>query len=193
MQQATNDENAARKEQGCRAMTLVGWAEKPRYDKATRKLYWAKELKSEGESESGLNYNVRVLGREGVLNLNAIAGMEQIALMKTEMRKVTAFTDFTPGNRYADFDGKTDKVAEYGIAALVAGGVAAKLGFFGKLFALLLVFKKLIFVGVAAAGAGLFKLIGRKKPEVDHPPVEFAPEIAAAAPVDLDKKVDLAK
>jgi uncharacterized membrane-anchored protein len=193
MQQAVLDENASRKEHGYGAMTLVGWAEKPGYDKATRKLYWAKELKSEGSPESGLNYNVRVLGREGVLNLNAVAGMDQIALMKTEMQRVTAFTEFTPGNRYADFDGKTDKVAEYGIAALVAGGVAAKLGFFGKLFALLLVFKKLIFIGIAAAGAGLFKLFGRKKQVVEYPPVEFAPVPADAPPLDLDKKVDLTK
>lgn len=193
MQQATIDANAARKEQGYPAMTLMGWAEKPSYDKTTHKLYWAKELKSEGSPESGLNYNVRVLGREGVLNLNAVAGMDQIALMKTEMQRVTAFTDFTAGNRYADFDGKTDKVAEYGIAALVAGGVAAKLGFFGKLFAFLLLFKKLLFVGIAAAGAGLFKLFGRKQQAEQFPPVEFAPEPAAAPPVELDKKVDLAK
>jgi uncharacterized membrane-anchored protein len=67
------------------------------------------------------------------------------------MQQVTSFTNFTAGNRYADFNGSTDKVAEYGIAALVAGGVAAKLGFFGKLLALLLAFKKLIVLGVAAA------------------------------------------
>src|SRR2546426_2131137 len=32
------------------------------------------------------------------------------------------------GHRYADFVPGTDKVAEYGIAALIAGGVAAKAG-----------------------------------------------------------------
>lgn len=193
MQQGVLDANAARKEQGYAAMTLIGWAEKPSYDKASHKLYWAKELKSEGSPGSGLNYNVRVLGREGVLNLNAVAGMDQIALMKTEMQHVTAFTDFTQGNRYADFDSKTDKVAEYGIAALVAGGVAAKLGIFGKLFALLLAFKKLIFLGVAAAGAGLFKLFGRKQQGEAFPPVEFEPEPDPAVNVDCEKKVDLTK
>jgi uncharacterized membrane-anchored protein len=105
------------------------------------------------------------------------------------MQTVTGFTEFNPGNRYADFDAKTDKVAEYGLAALVAGGVAAKLGFFGKLFALLLAFKKLIIVGVAVAGTSLVKLFGRKK-ESAPPPVEFAPEPeapAAPAKVDLTK------
>jgi uncharacterized membrane-anchored protein len=201
MQQGTLDGNAARKEHGYPAMSLIGWAEPPSYDKTSHKLYWAKELKSEGSPQSGLNYNVRVLGREGVLNLNAVAGMDQIALMKTEMQHVTAFTDFTKGNRYTDFDSKTDKVAEYGIAALVAGGIAAKLGFFGKLFALLLVFKKLIFIGLAAFGAGVFKLFGRRKQAEKHaekqagavPPVVFDGDADPAAKVDLEKKVDLTK
>ena len=81
------------------------------------------------------------------------------------MKKVTAFTDFTPGHRYADFNSNTDKVAEYGLAALVAGGVAAKLGFFGKLLALLLAFKKIILLAVAGGGAWVFKLLGRNKAE----------------------------
>ncbi|MEF3084030.1 DUF2167 domain-containing protein, partial [Luteimonas sp. SMYT11W] len=95
--------------------------------KDTHKLYWAKDLMVDG-GEHSLNYNVRVLGREGVLNLNAIASMQQIEAIKKEMQQVTAFTEFTEGNRYTDFDSKTDKVAEYGLAALVAGGVASKLG-----------------------------------------------------------------
>jgi uncharacterized membrane-anchored protein len=165
MQEGMEENNKTRKEQGYSAMSLVGWAEQPSYDKAQHKLYWAKELHTEGSNGNGLNYNIRVLGREGVLVLNAVAGMEQIAQVKQEMKKVTAFADFTPGNRYADFNASTDKVAEYGIAALVAGGVAAKLGFFGKLFAVLLAFKKFILLGVAALGGWAWKLMGRKKQE----------------------------
>jgi uncharacterized membrane-anchored protein len=165
MKEGIADNNAARKEQGYAAMTLVGWAEPPSYDKAQHKLYWAKELHTEGGNENALNYNIRVLGREGVLVLNAVAGMTQIGQVKNEMKNVTAFTDFTPGNRYTDFDASTDKVAEYGLAALVAGGVAAKLGFFGKIFALLLAFKKFILIALAAGSSWLFKLFGRKKAE----------------------------
>ena len=163
MQEATRQNNTARKEQGYAPMNLVGWAEPPSYDKAHHKLYWAKELKTAGDPASGLNYNIRVLGREGVLVLNAVAGMQQIAQIKTEMQHVTAFTDFTAGNRYADFDSKTDKVAEYGIAALVAGGVAAKLGLFGKLFALLLAFKKLVALAVIGLGAAVVRFFKRDK------------------------------
>ena len=163
MQESQADHNSARKEQGYAAMSLVGWAEQPSYDKAHHKLYWAQELHTEGSNENSLNYNVRVLGREGVLVLNAVAGMNQIASIKGEMKNVTAFTDFTSGNGYADFNSSTDKVAEYGLAALVAGGAAAKLGLFGKLFALLLAFKKIILIGIAMAGGWVYKLFGRKK------------------------------
>ena len=162
MQESITASNEERVKQGYQAMTLVGWAEKPSYDKSAHKLYWAKEIKSGNEAQHSLNYNIRVLGRDGVLVLNAVAGMDQIAQIKTEMQHVVAFSEFSEGNRYADFDSKTDKVAEYGIAALVAGGIAAKLGFFGKIFAFLLLFKKFILIGLALLGGGVAKLFGRK-------------------------------
>lgn len=168
MQDATKEANEERKKQGYAAMNLVGWAEAPHYDKASHKFYWAKEYASEQQQgQNSLNYNIRVLGRKGVLVLNAVAGMKQINEIKTEMKNVVAFTDFTAGNGYNDFNVGTDRVAEYGLAALVAGGVAAKLGFFGKIFAFLLLFKKAVLLGLAAFGAGLFKLFGRKKKEVN--------------------------
>jgi uncharacterized membrane-anchored protein len=163
MQDSVAADNDERKKQGYAPMTLIGWAETPHYDKASHKLYWAKELHTGDDKQNALNYNIRVLGREGVLVLNAVASMEQIGRIRNEMKTVTAFTDFTPGHRYADFDSKTDKVAEYGIAALIAGGAAAKLGLFGKLFALLLAFKKVIVLGVAAIGGWLWKLVGGRR------------------------------
>ena len=185
MQQGVSDNNAARKEKGYPPMTLVGWAERPHYDKAQHKLYWAKELRTEGDQGSGLNYNIRVLGREGVLVLNAIAGRDQLDAIKGEMQKVTAFTNFNPGQRYTDFNSSTDKTAEYGLAALVAGGVAAKLGLFGKLLALLLAFKKIILLAVAGFGSVIYKFFKRDKPPV-YP-------ISAPGSIDNDDKVDLTK
>jgi uncharacterized membrane-anchored protein len=176
MQEGSAAANAERKKQGYPGMQLAGWAEPPHYDKAAHKLYWAKDLLNEDTSHHGLNYNIRVLGREGVLVLNAVADMGQLGQIRSEMQKVTAFTNFTDGNRYADFNEKTDKVAEYGIAALVAGGVAAKLGLFAKLAALLLAFKKLLIVAVAAVGSAIWKFF-KRKPK-DEP---------VAAKVDLSK------
>ena len=68
------------------------------------------------------------------------------------------------GNRYADFNPASgDKVASYGIAALVAGGVAAKLGFFKGLWVLILRAKKFIIIGIAAVAAWFRKLFGKKR------------------------------
>jgi uncharacterized membrane-anchored protein len=190
MQEGLQEDNEERKKQGYRAMTLIGWAETPHYDKASHKLYWAKELQSEGEAHHGLNYNIRVLGREGVLVLNAVAGIEQLGQIRSEMQQVTSFTNFTAGNRYADFNGSTDKVAEYGIAALVAGGVAAKLGLFGKLLALLLAFKKLIVLGVAAAASIVWKFFKRTPKEAP----QLAPGMVSLEKTELEpEKVDLSK
>lgn len=188
MKEAVHDHNAQRKEQGYEAMELVGWAETPTYDKGAHKLYWAKELEIGGHNSHTLNYSVRVLGREGVLVLNAVAGMNQIAGIKAEMPGVVKAAEFTPGHRYADFNDKTDKVAEYGIAALVAGGLAAKLGLFGKLFALLLAFKKIILVALFAGGSFILKLFGRGKKEA-APVYPSAPmsEPEQSAKVSLDK------
>lgn len=165
MKESTADENDDRVKQGYPSLLLTGWAEAPSYDSAAHKLYWALDLHAGDAKEDTLNYNIRVLGRKGVLVLNAVAGMNQLPTVKTEMQNVIGFTDFTPGNRYADFNSSTDKVAEYGIAALVAGAVAAKLGLFAKLIALLIAAKKLVVVAVVAVVAGIRKLFGLKKNE----------------------------
>jgi len=162
MKEGIADRNKERQKQGYQNIDLVGWAAKPYYDKGTHKLYWAKELGFGGEKEHSLNYNVRVLGRKGVLVLNAVSGMSQLGIVEKEMQQVQAFTDFNSGFRYADYDSKSDKTAAYGIAALVAGGVAAKAGLFTKLFAILLAAKKLIVVGVIALGAFIGKLFKKK-------------------------------
>lgn len=79
-----------------------------------------------------------------------------------EMKQVTALSELTSGNRYADYNSATDKTAEYGIATLVAGGAAAKMGLFTKLFAFLLAFKKPLFMGVAALIYGVSKRFSGK-------------------------------
>lgn len=157
------EENQERRKQGYAGLTLLGWAEPPSYDQATHKMYWARELKAEDADQTTLNYSIRVLGREGVLELNAVAAMADLQTIKQETPKILAFTNFTDGNRYADYDATTDKLAPYGLAALVAGGVAAKAGLFAKIGVALLAFKKFIIIGLVAL-AGLFgKLFKRKQ------------------------------
>lgn len=163
MKKASEEQNKAREKAGYEPLHLVGWAEPPHYDGAEHKIYWAKDLQAGNAESHSLNYFVRVLGREGVLEFNAVSGMNQLAQVRTDMKKVMALAGFTDGNRYIDFNKSTDKVAAYGLAALVAGGVAAKAGLFAKLFALLLAAKKLVILAGAAVIGFFAKLFGKKK------------------------------
>lgn len=162
MQDATAANNEERAQAGYETVTLVGWAEQPRYDAATKKIYWAKDLVFGDNPNHTLNYYIRVLGRQGVLELNAVAGMSQLEQIREGMKQVVGFADFTEGNRYADFNPSTDKAAAYGLAALVAGGVAAKTGLFAKLLALLIAFKKFVIIGVVALVGVLVSVFKRK-------------------------------
>jgi len=165
MQEGTEANNAARKDAGYPAMHLIKWAEPPRYDAATKKLYWAKEISSADSPTHYLNYDVRVLGREGVLSMEAVAAMDQLQQVRTDMRPLLDVAEFNEGHRYADYDSKTDRTAAYGLGALIAGGVAAKAGLFAKLFAFLLVAKKFIIIGLVALGGLIVKMFGKKKDE----------------------------
>lgn len=157
--QAANDERA---QQGYGSVNLLGWAERPTYDNVAKKMYWAKEIAFSDAQENTLNYDVRILGREGVLVMQAIAGMSQLDQVKPGMDELLTMTEFNTGQRYADFDPAMDKTAAYGLAALVAGGVAAKMGLFAKLFALIIAFKKIIIVVVLGLFMLIVKLVRRK-------------------------------
>ncbi len=164
MQKATGKANAERAKQGYAPISIVGWAEPPRYDRASHKLYWAKNIHFGDARENTLNYNIRVLGRKGVLVLNTVGTMSQLPQIDKKTPEILQAFDFTQGNRYADFNPAAgDKMAEYGIAALVAGGVAAKLGFFKGIWIALLAAKKFIIIGVAAVAAWFRKLFKKKE------------------------------
>jgi uncharacterized membrane-anchored protein len=164
MQKEAADSNAERQKQGYPALTLVGWAAQPHYDAETHKLYWAKDIKFEGEEGDTLNYNIRILGRKGVLELNAVADISQFATIDKQTQQILGMVDFKDGSRYADFDPKTDKVAKYGIAALVAGGAlaaAAKFGLLKVIWIAILGLKKFIIIGVIAVVAFFKKMFNR--------------------------------
>lgn len=164
MQEDTAAVNKYRAQEGYEAITLVGWAANPFYDKTTHKMHWAKELKFGDAPENTLNYNIRVLGRKGVLVLNFIAGMEQKPVIEANLEQVLAMAEFNDGSRYADFNPELDQVAAYGLGALVAGKVLAKTGF----LALALVFlKKFGIYIVIALGALGRKLFMRKKADAE--------------------------
>ncbi|MEO0420706.1 MAG: DUF2167 domain-containing protein [Pseudomonadota bacterium] len=167
LQQQTREANRYRQEEGYPTVNLLGWAERPYYDGGAHKLYWAKELSFEGMDQNTLNYDIRVLGRRGVLVLSFIAGMEQKADIDASRETVLAMAEFNEGDRYTDYV-EGDKLAGYGIGALVAGAAGFALAKKGILAAVLIFLKKfgaLIAVGAIAAARGLFG--GKKKAEQD--------------------------
>ncbi|MEN7550384.1 DUF2167 domain-containing protein [Rapidithrix thailandica] len=138
--------NEARIEQGYGAIELVGWASSPFYDSKNKKLHWAKELKFESDSANTLNYNIRILGRKGYLNLNVIGEMDVLPMVKQDIDPVLASVDFKEGYRYSEFNPDIDQVAAYGVGGLIAGKVLSKVGF----LAVLAKFWK--FIAIAAVG-----------------------------------------
>jgi uncharacterized membrane-anchored protein len=166
MQEGTREANAERAKQGYEAVELIGWAAPPRYDKDAHKLYWAKELSFGGDPEHTLNYDIRALGRRGVLSLNAVAAMGQLQMIEKDMQQVLAFVEFNEGHRYSDYVAGVDKVAAYGIGALIAGKVAAKAGLFKLLLLFLAKGWKLLIIAIPLIVVLVKKLLsGRRREE----------------------------
>ncbi|MEO8361215.1 MAG: DUF2167 domain-containing protein [Vicinamibacteria bacterium] len=153
--------NEERKKQGFDTVTLVGWAEPPSYDAKAHKMYWAKDIIFGSATEHTINYNIRILGRRGVLVLNAIANKSQLAAIRSEAANVLSAVDFNEGHRYTDYLPGKDKAAAYGIAGLIAGAAAAKAGFFKVIWVAILAFKKFIVVGVVAIVSAVKRLVGK--------------------------------
>lgn len=163
MIEGSKEASKARIAEGYGKMELTGWANKPRYDKGSHKLYWAKRFDVDDEVE-GLNYDIRVLGRHGYFELSLISDMNNLAGIESHIPEILGMVDFTDGNRYADYKAG-DKTAAYGVAALVTGGVLAKSGFFKVLLLGLAKFAKVGIVAVFALFAVIRRFVTGKKAE----------------------------
>ncbi len=162
----TEAQNERRREMGVGELKIVGWAEKPNYDAATHRLVWsvtAQDTDSEPGDAQTINYNTYMLGREGYITMNLVTASDNIATDKADAHKLLGALSFNPGKTYADFNEKTDKVAAYGLAALVAGVAAKKLGLIAMIAAFAVKFGKLIAVAAIAGGAALWKRLRGKE------------------------------
>jgi uncharacterized membrane-anchored protein len=175
MQEGEAQENDQRKSAGYPTIHVAGWAENPAYDKTSHSMVWARDIKFSDGTVDSLNYDVRSLGRAGVLSLNLVSTMPHLADVKTAAHEFAGHAGFDAGARYADFNPDMDKKAEYGVGGLVAAGaglvIAKKLGLlaiFGKFF---ISFLKPILVGIAVAFAAfknrIMGLFGRKTDELE--------------------------
>jgi uncharacterized membrane-anchored protein len=160
--QSANDDRIAR---GFPELEVLGWVERPAYDATTHRLVWSLSLREKNASGSEprtVNYNTYLLGRDGYFTLNFITGADRIEAEKETARTLLSNLSFAPGKRYEDFNSSTDKIAAYGIAALVGGLVAKKLGLLALAALFVVKFVKVIALGAAAVTAGIAKWFRRR-------------------------------
>jgi uncharacterized membrane-anchored protein len=148
--------NKARAERGWDEMKVNGWAAEPHYDSKTNNLKWAIKLSSSSDNYQSqwINESIRLLGRGGVMEVTLVTGNDTFSADSAAASALLGQSyTYVAGQRYAEFK-EGDKIAKYGLAALVLGGAGAaafKMGFFQK-------FWKLIVFGGAALIAGIGKL-----------------------------------
>ncbi len=163
LREGTEAANADREARGFPPIEVIGWVEPPAYSADTHRLVWAAELRRKGQTSVGsVNYNTYALGREGYFELNMVGSGEVIVKEKGRARELIAALEYNSGKSYADFNPSTDKVAAYGLAALVAGAAAKKLGLLAAIGVFFAKFAKVILVAGAALLALVAKLFGRR-------------------------------
>lgn len=160
-------ENEDRKQEGYSTIELVGWAAKPYYDENRKVLHWAKELKFEEDELNTLNYNLRILGREGVYLVNAVASMNELPEVNQNVDNLISSITFDEGYKYSDYT-SGDKIASWTVGGLVAGKVLAKTGIIAGILKLW----KVIAVAVVAFFSFIWKKLRGKKEEEIEPNTE---------------------
>lgn len=165
LKDGTEEANAERRERGFREIEIAGWVEPPKYDETSRRLVWSALVRGKGAAADGsqsVNYNTYALGREGYYQLNLITGSDRIEAEKKHAHALLAALSYDEGKRYQDFNPSTDRVAEYGLAALVAGAAAKKLGLLAMIGVFLAKFWKIGAIALVGLGALLPKLFRRR-------------------------------
>lgn len=161
----TEQANVERRKRGWSTMTILGWRFQPRYDKQNNLLEWAFLAKEDRTNSQIINYNTRLLGRTGVMEVVLVADPAVLDTSVAAFKKAIKGYSFVSGERYADYR-KGDRVAEFGLAALIAGGAAAvatKKGFWAALVAFFVAAKKLVIAAVIGLFAWIGSLFKRKK------------------------------
>ena len=172
LKEGTAAANEERTKAGFPALEVTGWAEKPAYEAATHRLVWAATAVHPGAANEPaiVNYNTYALGRQGYISINLLTDSKSLDTDKLHARDMLSRLEFNEGKRYADFDGKTDHVAEYGLAALVAGVAVKKLGLLALAGVTLLKFWKIGLIALAGVGSLWPRLRRRfRKPEAVTP------------------------
>lgn len=157
----TEAANKYRAKSGIPPIHVTGWELPPRYNSETHNLEWA--IRGASEGEEILNYDTRLLGRKGVMSVKLIVAPKEFAATLPVFTNLMAGYKFNTGESYAEYK-PGDKLAKYGLGALVVGGAAVGAAKLGLLAWLAVFFKKgwkLVIVLVVAVAAVFKKAIGR--------------------------------
>jgi uncharacterized membrane-anchored protein len=157
--QATEEGNRQRQLNGWNPMEVVGWSTPPHYDAVGNHLEYGilgASIMPDGTRKQSVNYHMKLLGREGFLDVTIVAGESGVESAVQQMRALANGIQFNPGKTYAEYR-QGDKVAKYGLAGLILGGAAvaaAKSGLLTKLF-------KPLLLALGAAGVAMLRNIKR--------------------------------
>jgi uncharacterized membrane-anchored protein len=156
--------NEERKRRGWSLISIDGWHTPPFYNKETNNLEWC--IRGSSEGHEIVNYNTRILGRAGVMSANLLVAPEALDATLATIKGILKGFSYIQGQKYSEWK-SGDKIAKYGLSALVVGGavgLAAKMGFLAKIAASLGKLWKVIILGLAGGLAALKGLIfGKKK------------------------------
>ncbi len=180
----TEEGNKERIKRNIPPIDVVDWIEAPKYDPSSHHLVWSMLLHDRGSPPDAMqtvNYNTYALGRTGYFQLNLVTSDQTVTTDKVHANELIAALEYNPGKTYADFAEGTDHVAEYGLAALVAGVAAKKLGLLALIGVFLIKFSKVALlvglVSLATARKRFASLFGKRKKDQDRPQDENPPSV----------------
>jgi uncharacterized membrane-anchored protein len=156
--------NKLRRERGWETLSIVGWKFTPRYDGVDNRLEWAFTIKNDSTGDNVINYHTKFLGRTGIIQATLVAAPDILDASVADFKKMVNEFSFSPGEKYSEYR-KGDKVAEYGLAALIVGGAAAvatKKGLWAAIAVFFAKFFKLAIVVVIAIFAWIASLFNRR-------------------------------
>jgi uncharacterized membrane-anchored protein len=123
-------------------------------------------VKQAGADKTSVNYNTFALGRGGYIKLDLVTPRADIEADKPVVATLLGDLHYNEGKKYENFNPKTDKIAEYGLIALI-GGVAAKhIGLFAMAAAIILKAKAVVVAAAAGVIASVKKFFRRRDPTV---------------------------
>ena len=112
--------------------------------------------------------SIIALGRKDIIAITLADSNNNLEKTQKSANELLNTITFNPGNRYEDYNPKTDKTAEYGLTALIVGAAAAKkFGLIAVIIAFIAKFSKIIIVAVAGGLYAMKKIFSRRRHDDD--------------------------